>query len=168
MYRAERQGSEAGVEFDAPRLIPAIRAQIREIEDPERASEGNLTAFKNGVGTPLSAMQADLNQVGVTDTVTFYARSDSITRDRGVGAGDVVAQVERLIEIYEEKMRTRRRSSKASARQTTIVTVLSKHQGQKVFSTNHSAYLSRMVNSTAGTISARSRRLGVPDASRLG
>jgi hypothetical protein len=46
--------------------------------------------------------------------------------------------------------------------------VLSKHQRQKVLSTNHSAYLSRMVKSTAGTIRARSRRLGVTDASRLG
>lgn len=103
--RTERRGSEAGVEFEAPRLIPAIRAQIREIEDPERASEGNLTALKNGVGTLVSAMQADLNRVGVTDTVTFYALSDSVMQELGGGGGDVVARVERLIGVYEEWMR---------------------------------------------------------------
>lgn len=102
---AEREGGEPGVEFEAPRLIPAIRARMTEIEDPEGAREGNLTAFKNGVGTLVNAMQADLRRVGVTDTGDFYALSDSVMREIADGAGDVAAQVERLIGIYEERMR---------------------------------------------------------------
>ena len=104
---AELEGNEPGVEFEAPRLIPAIRAQIIEIEDPEGATEGNLAAFKRGVGTLVIAMRADLNRVGATDTGVFYALGDSVLRKLGDGAGDgdVVGQVERLIETYEEGMR---------------------------------------------------------------
>jgi len=106
---AELEGNEPGVEFEAPRLIPAIRAQIIEIEDPEGATEGNLAAFKRGVGTLVIAMRADLNRVGATDTGVFYALGDSVLRKLGDGAGDsagdVVGQVERLIETYDEGMR---------------------------------------------------------------
>ncbi len=98
-------GNEPGVEFEAPRLIPATRAQIIEIEDPEGATEGNLAAFRGGVGTLVNAMRADLNRVGVTDTGDFYALGDSVLRKLGDSAGDVVGQVERLIEKYEEGMR---------------------------------------------------------------
>jgi hypothetical protein len=102
---AEFEDGEPGVEFEAPRLIPAIRAQITEIEDPEGATEGNLAAFKNGVGTLVSAMKTDLNRVGVTDTADFYALSDSVLRKIGGTASDLPDQVERLIGIYEERMR---------------------------------------------------------------
>jgi hypothetical protein len=102
---AELEGNEPGVEFEAPRLIPAIRAQIIEIEDPEGATEANLAAFKTGVGTLVNAMRADLDRVGATDTGDFYALGDSVLRKIGDGAGDVVGQVERLIEMYEEGMR---------------------------------------------------------------
>jgi hypothetical protein len=102
---AELEGNEPGVEFEAPRLIPAIRAQIIEIEDPEGATEANLAAFKTGVGTLVNAMRADLDRVGATDTGDFYALGDSVLRKVGDGAGDVVGQVERLIQMYEEGMR---------------------------------------------------------------
>ena len=106
---AELVGNEAGVEFEAPRLVPAIRAQIIEIEDPEGTTEGNLAAFKRGVATLVTAMRADLNRVGATDTGDFYPLGDSVLRKLGDGAGegaaDVVGQVERLIEMYEEGMR---------------------------------------------------------------
>ena len=108
--------AEAGVEFEAPRLIPGIRAQMAEIEDPRGATEGNLTAFKNGVGTLIDAMKADLNRVGVGDTGAFRALSDSIGREIGGGAGttaglppetasQAAARVDHLIGIYEERMR---------------------------------------------------------------
>lgn len=120
--RANRSGSaelvddEAGLEFDAPRLIPAVRAQITEVKDPAGAGEGNLTALRNGVGTLVNAMEADLTRVGVTDSGYFRALSDSIMRELGGGAGDVAqispekgrqaaAEVERLIGLYEERMR---------------------------------------------------------------
>ena len=102
---AELEGNEPGVEFEAPRLIPAIRAQIIEIEDPEGATEANLAAFKSGVGTLVNAMRADLSRVGATDTSDVYALGDSVLRKVGHGPGDAVGQVERLIEMYEEGMR---------------------------------------------------------------
>lgn len=113
---AESAKAEPGVEFEAPRLIPGIRAQITEIQNPQGATEGNLTAFKNGVGTLIDAMEADLNRLGVTDTGDFSALGDSIGRELGGGAGttaaispeqgrQAAARVERLIGMYEERMR---------------------------------------------------------------
>jgi hypothetical protein len=113
---AELADSEPGVEFDAPRLIPGIRAQMSEIGDPKGATEGNIAAFRNGVGSLVNAMEADLNRVGVSDTGYFSVLSDSIMREFGGGASDfpelspaearqAAAQVERLIGIYGERMR---------------------------------------------------------------
>lgn len=113
---AELEDDDAGVEFEAPRLIPAIRAQISQIREPGRTGEGNLTAFRNGVGTLVNAMEADLNRVGVTDSGYFGELSDSVMREFGggagtppeadaEGAGQAADQVERLIGLYEERMR---------------------------------------------------------------
>ena len=113
---AELEDNEAGVEYEAPRLVPAIRAQIARLQEPEGMSEENLTAFRNGVGTMVNAMQADLNRVGVTDTGAFRALGDSVMRAFGGGPGSApdlkpdesrpaIAQVERLIGLYEERMR---------------------------------------------------------------
>jgi hypothetical protein len=110
------QDREPGVEYEAPRLIPAIRAQITEIEDRNGAKEGNLIALRNGIGTLVNAMETDLHRVGARDDGTFAALSDSIMREFG-GAGDeatilpevghqVAARVRRLIGLYEERMRT--------------------------------------------------------------
>ena len=109
-------GNVSGVEFEAPRLIPGVRAQIAEIEDPQGAEEPNVAPFRNGVGTLIDAMVADLNRVGVTDTGSFAALADSILRAFGGGASDLpdiapdearqlAPRVERLIGIYEERMR---------------------------------------------------------------
>jgi hypothetical protein len=114
--RGESGQAEPGVEFEAPRLIPGIRAQMAEIEDPRGATEGNLTAFKNGVGTLIDAMKADLNRVGIGDTGAFRALSDSIGREIGGSAGSTAdlppetasraaARVDHLIGMYEERMR---------------------------------------------------------------
>jgi hypothetical protein len=102
---AELEGNEPGVEFEAPRLIPAIRAQIIEIEDPEGATDANLATFRSAVGTLVNAMRADLDRVGATDTSDVYALGDSVLRKVGDGPGDMVGQVERLIQKYEEGMR---------------------------------------------------------------
>jgi hypothetical protein len=101
----ELEDTEPGVEFEAPRLIPAIRAQIMEIEDPEGATKTDFAAFRSKVETLVSAMRADLNRVGAADTGRFYALGDSVLRNIGGGAGTVVGQLERLIEMYEEEMR---------------------------------------------------------------
>jgi hypothetical protein len=100
----ESPQAQAGVEFEAPRLIPGIRAQMIEIERSQAPSEGNLTGFKEGFGTLTEAMLADLNRVGMTDTGGFRALGDSINREIGRGAG-TAARVDRLIGMYEERMR---------------------------------------------------------------
>ena len=90
---AEREGSGPGLEFEAPRLIPAIRAQIIELENAEGVTEGSLAAFRNGVDTLVSAMQADLNRVGATDTAAFHALGDSVRRLVAGGPGVVISRV---------------------------------------------------------------------------
>jgi hypothetical protein len=113
---AEIEDDEAGVEFEAPRLIPGIRAQISLLREPQVATEENLTAFRNGVGTLVNAMNADLNRVGVTDSGYFRELGDSVMLEFGGGPGSpptmdveearpATAQVERLIELYEKRMR---------------------------------------------------------------
>jgi len=116
MDSAAVEAGEPGVEFEAPRLIPGIRAQMNEIRDPDGATEGNLTAFRNGAGRLVTAMESDLQRVGVTDTGYFTALADSVMREFGGGAGNVAslspgqgrqaaAQIERLIGLYEKRMR---------------------------------------------------------------
>jgi hypothetical protein len=113
---AEQSDGESAVEYEAPRLIPAIRAQMTQLQEPGGADEGNLTAFRNGVGTMLNAMTADLQRVGVTDSGTFRELSDSVLRAIGGGPGSppdispedikpAVGQVDRLIGMYEQRMR---------------------------------------------------------------
>ena len=113
---AELVDSQPGVEFEARRLIPGIRAQISEVKSPDGATEGNITAFRNGVTRLASAMEADLNRVGAADIGSFSVLSDSVLREIGGGASDppelspekarqAASQVERLIGIYEEQMR---------------------------------------------------------------
>jgi hypothetical protein len=112
----ELADDEAGVEYEAPRLIPAIRAQMTQLQEPGGSSEGNLTAFRNGVGTMVNAMIADLQRVGVTDSGYFRELSDSVLREMGGGPGTppdmesqelkpALGQVERLIGMYEQRMR---------------------------------------------------------------
>ena len=104
-----------GLELDAARLIPGVRAQITEIEDPQ-GSAANLPAFKAGVSSLVNAMLADLNRSGTIDSGGFRALSDSVMRDIGGGASEppdmsledarrLAPRVEQLISVYEERMR---------------------------------------------------------------
>ena len=113
---AELEDSEPGIEYEAPPLIPAIRAVSTRLQEQEGRTEENLTAFRNNVGALVSAMQADLQRVGVTDSGYFRELSDSVLREFGGGPGStakakpaearpLIAQVERLIGLYEERMR---------------------------------------------------------------
>jgi len=113
---AELSDSEPGVEYEAPRLIPGVRAQMATIANPSGRTVENLTAFKNGFGTLVNAMETDLNRIGVTDTGEFWSRSDSLMREIGSGAGEVVElppekvdqvlpKVEQLLAMYQERMR---------------------------------------------------------------
>ena len=96
-------------------MIPAVRAQISRIREQPADTE-NLTAFRNNLGRLVRAMQADLQRVGVTDSGYFRHLSDSVTRAFGGGPGTSAElkpeearplghQVERLIGLYEERMR---------------------------------------------------------------
>ncbi len=112
------QDREAGIEFEAPRLIPAVRARITETADRNDTTEENFTAFRNGVGALVGGMRNDLHHAGAMDDGTFGALSDSIMGELGGSAGDDVVtispgaglaaapRVERLIRLYEERMRT--------------------------------------------------------------
>jgi hypothetical protein len=113
---AEQEDNEAGMEYEAPRLIPAVRAQMMALQAPERVTTENLTAFRQGVAHMTEAMRADLQRVGVTDSGSFRALSDSLMREFGGGPGSpadlekdqlqpAVAQTERLIGMYEQRMR---------------------------------------------------------------
>jgi hypothetical protein len=113
---AGSQDTEPGVEFEAPRLIPAIHAQITRLQEPQGSTEENLTAFRDNVGALVSAMQTDLHRVGVADSGDFRHLSDSLIRAFGGGPGPSAKvkpeearplshQVERLIGLYEERMR---------------------------------------------------------------
>jgi hypothetical protein len=109
------EDGEPGVEFEAPRMIPAVRARITRIREQPADTE-NLTAFRSNLGGLVSAMQVDLQRVGVTDSGDFRELSDSVLREFGGGPGTparvkpeearpLAAQVERLIGLYEERMR---------------------------------------------------------------
>ena len=112
----ELEDSGAAIEYEAPRLIPGIRAQMTLLQEPGGATPENITAFRNGVGHLTDAMRADLVRFGVTDTGSFRALSDSLMRELGGGPGTLaqlepekvrptIAQVERLTSMYEQRMR---------------------------------------------------------------
>jgi hypothetical protein len=108
--------SVAPVEFEAPRLIPGVRAQMEQVRATS-ASKEDVAAFRAGLGRLVDAMEIDLNRAGVTDTGYFGQLSDSVLRSFGGGASDqpdlppeeagsAADQVDRLIAMYTERMRT--------------------------------------------------------------
>jgi hypothetical protein len=107
--------SEAPVEFEAPRLIPGVRAQMDQVRGAGATKE-DVAAFRAGLGRLVDAMEIDLNRAGVTDTGYFGRLSDSVLRSFGGGASDqpdlppaeagkAADQVDRLIGMYTERMR---------------------------------------------------------------
>jgi hypothetical protein len=114
---ASLNGTAAGVEYEAPRLIPGMRAQLEQYSTPGRPlTDSDLTNYKNTAGTLINAMQADLTRVGLADSGAFKALSDSVLNQLGGGTGvprgisqDRLSQnlgrMQRLIGIYEQWMR---------------------------------------------------------------
>jgi hypothetical protein len=110
-------GTAAGVEYEAPRLIPGMRAQLEQYSSPDRPlTESDLASYKNTAGTLIDAMQADLTRVGLADSGAFKALSDSVLNELGGGTGvphrvegqrlsQNVARMQRLIGVYEQWMR---------------------------------------------------------------
>ncbi len=108
-------GTNSGVEFEAPRSIPGIRAQL-ELLAARPTEEANRTAHKHLIGDLIKAMRADLIQVGLGDTGAFKALSDSVLLTIGGGTGPAkgpepdevgphISRVQRLIGVYEAWMR---------------------------------------------------------------
>jgi hypothetical protein len=100
-----------GVEAEAPRLIPAMRAELQQLQS---GGERNLESYRGMVGQLIDAMQSDLTRAQRTDSGGFKMLADSVLRDLGGGAGnpkpDVdnarrsVPAVKRLIDLYQRRM----------------------------------------------------------------
>ncbi|MGH3994275.1 MAG: hypothetical protein ACRDSN_17670 [Pseudonocardiaceae bacterium] len=112
------EGTHTGVEYEAPRLIPGMRAQLdRLVESGGQTDDHNFTAYRGTAAALVDAMQSDLTRVGLADTGAFKALSDSIARDLGGGAGSTAEAPDRsrlgqhlrrmrsLIGVYEQWMR---------------------------------------------------------------
>jgi hypothetical protein len=101
----------SGVEAEAPRLIPAMRAELQQLQT---GGEGNLESYRGTVSQLVDAMQADLTRSGRTDSGGFKMLADSVLRELGGGAGNPkpdaeaarrsVPAVRRLIDLYQTRM----------------------------------------------------------------
>jgi hypothetical protein len=102
----------AGVEAEAPRLIPAMRAELQQLQ--AGSGEGNLESYRGTVSHLIDAMQADLTRSGRTDSGGFKLLADSVLRALGGGAGHPrpdpeaarrsAPAVRRLIDLYQSRM----------------------------------------------------------------
>ncbi len=112
------EGTHTGVEYEAPRLIPGMRAQLERLaESDAQPDDHDFTAYRGTAATLVAAMQSDLTRVGLADTGAFNSLSDSIARDLGGGAGRAAEGPDRarlgqhlrrmrsLIGVYEQWMR---------------------------------------------------------------
>ena len=100
-----------GVEAEAPRLIPAMRAQLDQVE---AGSGDNLESYRGTVSHLIDAMQADLTRSGRVDMGGFRLLADSVLRELGGGAGNPmpdrdaarrsVPAVRRLLALYQTRM----------------------------------------------------------------
>jgi len=113
-------GTHTGVEYEAPRLIPGMRAQLERLAEsggqPDEEFTRDFTAYRGTAATLVDAMQSDLTRVGLADTGAFKALSDSIARDLGGGAAGTegpdrsrleqhLRRMRSLIGVYEQWMR---------------------------------------------------------------
>jgi hypothetical protein len=115
----QREGTNTGVEFEAPRRIPGVLAALDQIK--RQPDQRNLTAFRGDLATLEDAMRNDLTRVGLADTGEFHALTDSLARDVGGGPGGLSdapkpgevsrmdARVRRLIEVHDQMMSSVRR-----------------------------------------------------------
>jgi hypothetical protein len=111
--RQQLEGSNTGVEFEAPRRTPGVLAALDQFS--RQPDKQNLTALRGNLGSLEDAMRNDLSRVGLADTGEFHTLTDSISRDIGGGpgglsepdSGDVSklqARVNRLIQVHGRMM----------------------------------------------------------------
>jgi len=101
----------AGPEAEAPRLIPAMRAELDQVES---GGAGNLESYRGTVGHLIDAMESDLTRSGRADSGGFKLLADSVLRELGGGAGNPmpdpeaarrsVPAVRRLLDLYQARM----------------------------------------------------------------
>jgi hypothetical protein len=113
--------ANTGAEFEAPRLIPGLRAQLSALSDTGAGmTEGNIAAYRNLASDVVTAMHADLNRVGSPDVERIRAMGDSVVRLVGGGAGEAPGEsreritssiqiMERLIQQYQDAVRAAQR-----------------------------------------------------------
>jgi hypothetical protein len=104
------------VEFEAPPLIPAMRAQLDQITRPEsRRDPSAITSYRGSASRLIEAMEADLVRVGLADSGAFQVLSDSVLNDLGRSTGWAnppdsqrlsanTGRIRRLIALYESWM----------------------------------------------------------------
>lgn len=109
--------ARGAVEFEAPPLIPAMRARLDQLARPEaRRDPSSITSYRGAATRLVDAMQADLARVGLADTGAFELLSDSVVKDLGGGTGLAdppsagrltvdTDRMRRLIALYENWMR---------------------------------------------------------------
>ena len=112
--RQQIEGTNTGVEFEAPRRIPGVLAALTQLK--RQPDKRNLTALRGGLGTLEDAMRNDLARAGLADTGEFHALTDSLARDIGGGPGGLAdepdpekvsrieARVRRLIQVHDQMM----------------------------------------------------------------
>ena len=106
-----------GLELEAPRLIPGLRAQLSAMRDSGPGyTEGNVAAYRQLAADVVTAMETDLNRAGSAEAEPVSELGDSVTRLIGGGAGEApepgredvmrsVEMLERLIDRYQRAMR---------------------------------------------------------------
>ena len=112
------EGTHTGIQFEAPRLIPAVETQLQQVT--RSRDKANLSAYRGGASALVDAMEGDVRRAGLSDTGGFYRLSDSVVRELGGGAGGLakgpppnqlqahVDRMQRLIESYLRMMQSAR------------------------------------------------------------
>jgi hypothetical protein len=110
------QAASSGVELEAPRLIPGLRAQLTALGDSAGMTEGNVTAYRNLAADVVNAMEADLSRLGSPAVDRISELGDSVVSLIGGGAGEApepppdrvqasIGLMQRLIEEYQAASR---------------------------------------------------------------
>ena len=112
------EGTNTGVEFEAPRRIPGVLAALDAVARTGKApDQENLTALRGGISSMTAAMRSDFTRVGEADTGAFQQLADSLGRQIGGTAGGLAdrmdpsevpqlsAMVRRLIGLYQDRMK---------------------------------------------------------------
>ena len=110
------EAMNTGIELEAPRLIPGLRAQLQALGDSGAGlTEGNVTAYKNLAADVVTAMLSDLNRIGSSEVGPLRELGDTVLNLVGGGTGVSEADrpeltrsvrlMERMIQRYQEAMR---------------------------------------------------------------